>query len=64
LDCDFERHNIFLNNNKLTALLHSAAATSPDTAIAPATIALLSTDGPVRHSSQRSITPRFCLDHL
>ena len=26
LDWDFERHSTFLNNNKLTALLHSGAA--------------------------------------
>ena len=45
----------FLNNNKHTTLLRSTAATSHDVAIAPATIALLSIDGPACHLSQRGI---------
>ena len=46
LDCEFGRHNIFLNNNKLITLLHPAAAASRDVAIVPVTIALLAIDGP------------------
>ena len=37
LDFEFERHNIFFNNNKHTALLRSTAATSRNVAIAPVT---------------------------
>ena len=41
LDSDFERHNIFINNNKHTTLLRFAAPTSRDVATTPVTIALL-----------------------
>ena len=53
-DCDFERHNNFLNNNKLTALLHSAAATSLNVAIASVAIAPPPIDGHTHHPSQWS----------
>ena len=57
LDCDFERHNIFLNNNKHTALLRSTAPTSRDVAVMPVIIALLSINGLACHLPQKHIKP-------
>ena len=57
LDCDFERHNIFLNNNKHTKLLRSTAPTSRDVAATPAIIALLSINALACHLPQELIKP-------
>ena len=48
INLDFERHNMFLDNNELTTLLHSTAPRPPcslDIAGMPATNALLSNGG-------------------
>ena len=58
LGCDFERHNISLNNNKPTETLRSTASTSPDIAAAPVANTPLPIGGLAYHLSQSP--PKQC----
>ena len=54
-ESDFERHSIFLSNNKPATLLRSTAPTPRDVAVMPVIIALLSINGLASHLSQKHI---------